>query len=411
MTAFRFGYPGKKLRVIAVTGTNGKSTVVEWIGQLLALMGEPVGWISTASVRIGDETKLNTTKLTTADTSFLQSHLAKMVRAGAKYAVLEASSQGLAQGRLNGVPIQGAVFTNLTPEHIEWHGSMLAYQRAKELLFQRLMSSARVTDAPKVSVVNGDDPVADAFLRYPADKKVVCTLYGSVHTKADVHRRAEIVEQNEKGTRIRIEEHEVFLPFLGRFNVMNALEAVAVLEQYGFPLAKLVPALAQLVPVPGRLEFIPSKRDFQILVDYAPEPASMQALYQVLEQLHPKRILHVFGSAGGGRDKSRRPVLGKWVAEHADLAIVTNEDPYDEDPEQIIDDVVAGTKEASPLRAQVERVSDRRQAIAHALSLAKSGDLVVITGKASEQWLMGPKGTRQAWDDRQVVREELGNRL
>jgi UDP-N-acetylmuramoyl-L-alanyl-D-glutamate--2,6-diaminopimelate ligase len=153
------------------------------------------------------------------------------------------------------------------------------------------------------------------------------------------------------------------------------------------------------------MEFIPLKLPFQVLVDYAPEPASMAALYSILPSLNANRIIHVFGSAGGGRDKARRPILGKFVAERADIAIVTNEDPYDEPPEQIIDQIIAGTVTANPKKAHVEKILDRRSAIQRALSLAKPGDLVVITGKASEQWLMGANGQRTAWDDRAVVRD------
>jgi UDP-N-acetylmuramoyl-L-alanyl-D-glutamate--2,6-diaminopimelate ligase len=186
---------------------------------------------------------------------------------------------------------------------------------------------------------------------------------------------------------------------------MNALEAVAVVEQLGWKLPDIIPHLAKIKAIPGRMEFLELSLPFRVLVDYAPEPASMTALYSILPGLNAQRIIHVFGSAGGGRDQARRPVLGKFVAEHADIAIVTNEDPYDEPPEQIIDQIIIGANTANPKKAQIEKIIDRRTAIRRALSLAKPGDLVVITGKASEQWLMGPNGQRIAWDDRTVVRE------
>jgi len=159
------------------------------------------------------------------------------------------------------------------------------------------------------------------------------------------------------------------------------------------------------------MEFLAMDLPFRVLVDYAPEPASMAALYSVLPRFNANRIIHVFGSAGGGRDRARRPVLGKFVTEHADIAIVTNEDPYDEDPKRIVGDILVGTEQASPHRARVESILDRRDALTRALSIARAGDLVVVTGKACEQWIMGPKGQKLPWDDRRVLRELAETRL
>ncbi|KKW35306.1 MAG: UDP-N-acetylmuramoyl-L-alanyl-D-glutamate-2,6-diaminopimelate ligase [Candidatus Giovannonibacteria bacterium GW2011_GWA2_53_7] len=188
---------------------------------------------------------------------------------------------------------------------------------------------------------------------------------------------------------------------------MNGLEAAAAVEQLGFDLASIAQASLKLKAVPGRLELIDTNKPFKVLVDYAPEPASMAALYSVLPSFKARRIIHVFGSAGGGRDQARRPILGKFVAERSDVAIVTNEDPYDEPPEKIIDQIVSGTQQSQPRKAQVEKIVDRRQAIQRALSMAQPGDLIVVTGKACEQWIVGPHGTKTAWDDRRVIRELL----
>ena len=405
LTAWMFRFPARHLIVIAVTGTNGKTTVVSMIGQLLQLLGQPVGWISTATISIKGEECLNKTKLTTASPKYLQATLRRMVRAGCKYAIIEASSEGLAQGRLNGIPIRGAVFTNLTPEHIESHGSFEKYAQAKERLFKKV---GRAHDQLSFIVVNGDDESAPRFLAYATDQRIACSLANPTPNNfpADTKLRiCKISNSDLSGSDFTINDLTTHLPLIGRFNVMNVLEAVAVVEQLGWKLSDILPRLVKIKAIPGRMEFLSLGLPFQILIDYAPEPASMAALYTILPKLNVNRIIHVFGSAGGGRDKARRPVLGKYIAERADIAIVTNEDPYDEPPEQIIDQIIAGTATANPKKAQVEKIIDRRAAIKKALSLAKSGDLVVITGKASEQWLIGRGGQRTAWDDRAVVRE------
>lgn len=405
--ALRFGYPGRKLIVIAVTGTNGKTTVVAMIGQLLRAMGERIGWVTTATIRVGDDEALNATKLTTADPRLLQSLLRRMVKADCRYAVVEASSEGLIQGRLNGIPVRLAVFTNLTPEHIESHGSFEAYAQAKERLFAALERGPSA-NADRAIIVNLDDPAAGRYLAYQTDRAIGCTLEKRPAVPRAVTpvsiRTADISQVGVNGSEFTVDSVLFHLPYVGRFNVMNALEAIAVLEQLGFPLSQIAPAVAQLEPVPGRLEFLDLRTPFRVLVDYAPEPASMQALYSVLPLYRPQRIIHVFGSCGGGRDRARRPILGRYVAERADVAIITNEDPYDEPPLRIIDDIVEGTKLANPRKAIIERVPDRREAILRALTLAKKGDIVVVTGKASEQWIVTRQG-KVPWDDRKVIKE------
>lgn len=201
------------------------------------------------------------------------------------------------------------------------------------------------------------------------------------------------------------------LPMLGIFNVDNALSAIAASHAVGIPVADSCRALETFPGVPGRLEFI-KRTPFTVLVDYAPEPASMEALYSLIDAMQHNRIIHVFGSAGGGRDVARRPVLGHIVGGNADIAIVTNEDPYDEDPQKIIRQVAQGVISVGRLHENEDlfTVLDRREAIRLAISKAQAGDLILITGKACEQWIMGPLGTKIPWDDRRVAREELGAR-
>ncbi len=410
LTALRFGFPARGLTVIAVTGTNGKSTVVSWIGQLLESLGEPVGWVSTATISIKGVERLNETKLTTASPATLQRLLRQMRKSGCRYAVVEASSEGLAQGRLNGIPLRVAVFTNLTPEHIESHGSFEKYAKAKERLFWSLSRQPARVGQPRTIIVNADDPAAGRFARFPVERVIACSLTPtpelSAFRQAPVLRSTESIEESKGGTRFTIDGREARLPLPGRFNVMNVLEAAATVEALGYPMSEIVQQIGKLRPIPGRLELLDIGRPFRVLVDYAPEPASMIALYSVLPSYSAKRIIHVFGSCGGVRDHARRPVLGRWVAEHADVAIVTNEDPYDEPPEKIIDEIIAGANAANPKKAVIERISDRRLAIRRALELAEPGDLVVVTGKASEQWIIA--GDRKIpWDDRKVIRSEV----
>ncbi|MBI3956441.1 MAG: UDP-N-acetylmuramoyl-L-alanyl-D-glutamate--2,6-diaminopimelate ligase [Candidatus Kerfeldbacteria bacterium] len=413
LAAMSFGFPARTMTVIAVTGTNGKSTVVSMIGQLLRGAGKRVGWISTATVRIGDTETLNATKMTTPGPMVLHGLLRRMVRAGCTHVVLEASSEGLRMGRMNGIDPEIAVFTNLTPEHLESHGSFESYAKAKERLFQRLAAIRRQGRATGI-VANIDDEHASRYLAHPADVKIGCTLAAQPEPKflpfGVRPLIAEKIVDDVDGSSFSVEGVEIHSPFIGRFNVMNLLEAIAVMRELGVDLATIVRLSPSLKSVPGRMEFL---RDlnvpYRVLVDYAPEPASMAALYSVLPRFGTKRIIHVFGSAGGGRDRARRPILGKFVTEHADHAIITNEDPYDEDPKRIIDDILVGTEQASPHRAKVEAIPDRRTALARAIELASDGDLVVVTGKACEQWIMGPHGSKTPWDDRRVVRELVGS--
>lgn len=409
------GHPSWKLLTIGVTGTNGKSTVVALIGHIFRTAGWRVGWISTATIRIADREWLNSTKLTMPDPFYLQDRLADMLRAGCRVAIIETSSEGLAQFRHVGIRYDAAVFTNLTPEHLEAHGSFEAYRREKARLFDAVAKRPKKTLAgqpmPRLSVVNLDDESAATYLLAPTDVRSGYSLGRRAVARVDLDRTVvgKNVRASDAGTDFELDGFRVRLPLFGAFNAANALAAIATAEAYGIAWQLSVPALETFPGVPGRLEFIREAKQFRVLVDYAPEPASMRALYDVIPLFRPKRIIHVFGSAGGGRDRWRRPVLGGLVATRADVCIVTNEDPYDEDPTAIIRDVANGVVQAGRHREgeTLFRILDRREAIRKALSLARPGDIVVVTGKACEQWIMGPRGQRTAWDDRRVIREEL----
>lgn len=420
--AIRYGFPSSKLIVIGVTGTNGKSTTVNFIAKILSATGQKVGFVATANVCDGQKEWLNKWKLTMPGRFTLQKLLRQMVNNGCQYAIVETSSEGLIQYRHAGINYDVAVFTNLAPEHLERHGGFANYKKAKGMLFKHLTrrphKKINGQIIPKTIVINGDDEHSDYFLSFMADRRVV---FGFKAQKTG-NRRQETVgidshqfhspiiegkdlHVNTWTSSFMINGQKFEVKLAGRFNAYNALAAVAVGQVLGLSLTQCARGVVELTSMPGRMERIDVGQPFTVIVDYAPEPASMIQLYQAVINISHNMIIHVFGSAGGGRDRSRRPILGKLVAEHANVAIITNEDPYDEDPQSIIDQVAAGAEAAG--KAEVIEILDRRQAIHEALELARTGDLVLITGKSCEQWICESGGRKQAWDDRLVTKEEL----
>ncbi|MDO8435231.1 MAG: UDP-N-acetylmuramoyl-L-alanyl-D-glutamate--2,6-diaminopimelate ligase [bacterium] len=434
--AWVYRYPSEEMVVIGVTGTNGKSTTVNLIGQLLMAAGKQVGWATTVNFRVAEREWLNATKMTMLGRFQLQKLLREMVDAGCEYAIIETSSQGIAQWRHYGINYDVAVFMNLTPEHIESHGGFENYKAAKGELFKHLTQKSHKTIGGKIIqkqiVVNADDEFAKYFLGFGADKKHLFSLKESPLLVSPLKERGETLSARGvivrgDGSTFSVNGKTISLPLLGLFNVQNAIAALTAVVALGVPFEKAANALVHAQPVPGRMEFINVGQRFQILIDYAPEPASMQTLLAFLEEAvvryHPHdvqgggyprdtRVIHVLGSAGGGRDVSRRPVLGKLAGEFADVVIVTNEDPYDEDPQKIIDQVAQGAKDAGKNedRGEMFRILDRREAIRKALELgeaAGSDGLVLITGKGAEQAMCIKGGRKLLWDDRAIVRELL----
>lgn len=399
-----YGFPSRKLIVIGVTGTKGKSTTTNLIAQLLESLGQKVGLTSTINFKIGRQEWLNDKKMTMLGRWETQRYLRRMVAAGCRYAVIETSSEGILQWRHRGIEYDVAVFTNLSPEHLEAHGGYDNYREAKERLFAHLtrfkpksIAGRRIN---KCSVVNGDDREAQRFLSYPADiKKTFGTLGGVDYAISNIR-------LTDTGADFRLNDIDLTIKLLGKFNVMNAVAAVATTATLGFDPASMRSAVAGLKPLPGRQEFIDCGQPFAIMVDYAYEPESQGQLYELLAGLEKNRLIHVTGSTGGGRDQSRRPLLGKLAGQKADIVIVTNEDPYDEDPQTIVDQVAAGAVASGKRPGEnLFSILDRRQAIHTALRHAKTGDLVLITGKGSEQAMCVAGGKKIPWDDRQVVKD------
>ena len=389
--------------VIGVTGTKGKSTTSNLIAKTLQQLGEPVGLTSTVNFIVGKNEWLNDKKMTMLGRFALQKLLRDMVASGARYAIIETSSEGIAQYRHSGIEYDVCVFTNLSPEHIESHGSFENYRAAKELLFKHLTrfpaKTIKGTTIPKIIVTNADDEESARILQYNADKK---TTYGM--SAGDV--RMSDVNSEMRGVSFQLNQTPFQLQLIGDFNAANAAAAATTIQALGFDLQKIAEALAKVPPVPGRQEFINAGQNFLVMVDYAYDPTAQTKLYELISQFQKNRIIHVTGSAGGGRDKSRRQTLGKLAGEKADVVIVTNEDPYDEDPQVIIDAVASGARGSGKTDGvNLFKILDRGEALHKALSLAHEGDLVLITGKGAEQAICVANGKKIRWDDRRVVRD------
>ncbi|MBI5733477.1 MAG: UDP-N-acetylmuramyl-tripeptide synthetase [Candidatus Kerfeldbacteria bacterium] len=404
-----YGWPARSLLVVGVTGTKGKTTTANMIWHILQSAGLNTGLISTAQVAIGQEVKLNDLKMTMPSRFKLQRLFRQMVRANCRYVVVETSSEGLAQWRHLGIPYRLAVFTNLSPEHIESHGSYVNYRAAKGKLFARLASLSRIKKDltfPVTAIINLDDAAADYFLHFKVKRRWGYSLRSSSDARVSSVIRAQVDNFDLVSARIRLPGQALTLAVGGEFNIYNALAAVSVGLALGLPLPVIIQALEKYRGTPGRMEFVEQGQPFRVVVDYAHTANSLEQVYKTLKPYG--RLLAVLGACGGGRDKAKRPVLGQLAAEQAAKVWITNEDPYDENPEQIMAAVAAGAEAFGKVNGQdLFIVSDRRRAISEALKAAGSGDIVVITGKGSEQWLCVADNQKIPWDDRLVVKEEL----
>lgn len=404
-----YGNPSYKMVVIGVTGTNGKSSTVQFIAQILTQLGEKVGYTSTAGFSIAGEEVENRMKMTMPGRFALQALLKRMERAGCTYVVVETSSQGLAQFRHVGINYDIALFTNLTPEHIESHGGFEPYKKAKGLLFSHLTARPHKViqgkRIPKQILVNADDIHAAFYDAFPADVHI--PFGWNQQGSRGVFARELSVDA--RGAHVLVEQLPAYWSLPAHFSRLNALAAVAAVHACGFSLPEVLRASESLHDVAGRFEVIDCGQPFALIVDYAYEPYALQALFASLPS-HTGRIIGVHGSAGGGRDKARRSLIGAIAAEHEDVVIVTNEDPYDEDPQVIVDAVAAGAREKGKKEGEgLFVILDRGEAIRFALTHARSGDIVLLTGKGSEPVMAVAGGKTIPWDDRQVARDVLSS--
>lgn len=406
--ALYYGFPSRHMVVIGVTGTKGKTSTANFIWSVLHAADMKAGLLSTVNIKIHDREMLNPFHMTMPGRFRIQKFLYEMKRRGITHSVIETTSEGIKQSRHSGIAYDIAVFTNLSPEHLQSHGgSFDQYRETKGRLFAGLPRGKRKViggkTIDKVIIANSDDAHAEYFLSFYSDKKIT---YGR-----DEHSdfRASHIREGSGGVSFTVKGVEYALHTLGEFNVFNALPAIAVASLCNIPIQKIQLGFASLATIPGRMEVIDEGQDFTVIVDYAHEAVSMNAALQTARGITAKgaRVIVLLGAEGGGRDVSKRASLGSISALHADMVIVSNVDPYDDDPKKIISDIAdAARNNGKVIESNLFLIEDRREGIKKALSLAKPGDTVLITGKGAEQsMIIGSKCI--PWDDRSVTREEL----
>lgn len=411
--AWRHHYPSRKLVVIGVTGTKGKSTTANLIWHLLTSAGYTVGLASTVNFRIGDKHWLNTTKMTMLGRTQLQKLLSDMVAAKCQYAVVETSSEGIAQWRHLGVDYDIVVFTNLSPEHLDAHGNFENYKQAKLELFRyastlpvKLMNGQSVH---KVAVINGDDPVATEFIdAAQVESKYVWSQQVTPNVPANLL-VSNVAEQSD-GVTFEMSQYQLHSHLRGAWNVENMVSAIAVGLSQGLSYPDCMAALESFRGVPGRMELIDAGQPFTVVVDYAYEPKSLGLLYNFWrKQVGPDhKLITLVSSTGGGRDVWRREANGQVAAQLCDFVIVTDEDPYDEDPMLIMQAVMKGVLANGKVDKQnAWLIMDRKRAIAAACALAQPGDVVLLTAKGAEQKMVLAHGKKIDWDDREIVRQAI----
>ena len=396
------GYPSERLRMIGVTGTDGKTTTTRLIAGLLEAAGHRCGWYTTTDLKIGPRIIPNDEHHTTPEADRVQEVLADIVRGGCDSAVLEASSHALAQERLRRCAFDVAVFTNLSPEHLNYHGSLDAYLAAKARLFGMLAEETEKT-VPRYAVLNADD-AASGRLRAACPGRV---LTYSLDGPADV-RATDLVESLD-GVRLAVEgggqRWGLESRYIGRHNAHNWLAAVAVAIEEGVPISVIREAAPTIEPPPGRLQCV-RREPFGVYVDFAHTPGALRAVLRAMRAATHRRVLLAFGQAGG-RMAENRPVMGALAAEMADYFVITSDDSYPEDPAAIAAEVEAGARRAGaePGR-QYAVLVDRREAIRHLLERAAPGDLVLLAGKGHERSLRIER-TEIPWSDAAVAAEVL----
>jgi UDP-N-acetylmuramoyl-L-alanyl-D-glutamate--2,6-diaminopimelate ligase len=379
-----YRFPAKELVVIGVTGTKGKTSVSEMLGAILTEAGHKTAISSTIHFAIGETSRPNTYKMTLPGRGFVQKFLRDAVNAGCTHAVLEITSESTLQSRHCFLFLDALVFTNLTKEHIESHGSMEKYFEAKYRIGKALAASSK---RPRAIIANKDNEYGRRFLKLPVERQIPFS-----------RKDAESLAEFGNGIRFLYNGVPFTLPHPGSMSAENALAAIKTAEFFGVPLTTAMRALEKLSVIPGRAERIVCGQDFLAVVDYAHTPDSLRALYDAFKE---KRKICVLGNTGGGRDTWKRPEMGRIAEEACAEVILTNEDPYDEAPEAIVEQMAAG------MRNKPRIIMDRRTAIRTALSLAGTGDAVLISGKGTDPYIMEAKGKKTPWSDRAVVEEEL----
>ncbi len=400
-----YDHPSWKLGLIGITGTKGKSTTTNLIASIFQSVGLKSGLMSTLNFRIGDHDWENETRQTTQESLENHAMLAEMVRQDVRYAVVETSSHGLALHRVTGMVYDVGIVTNITSEHLEFHGTVEQYRRDKARLFEGLDPTAeKGLGAKKAAILNRDDSSYDYLLPFC---RVPITTY-AIEQAADI--RAVDLDLSGAASRFRVVtpagEARIETPLIGRFNVYNCLATIAAGYTQGISLEKMRETLMQISGIPGRMERIDCGQPFSVIVDYAHTPDSLEQVLRLLRPLTTGRLIAVFGSAGE-RDTQKRPRQGAISAQLADLTFLTDEDCREEDPEKILHEIAAGALAAgAEIGKNLWLIVDRRQAIGAAFDAARPGDTVLLAGKGHEHCIIVGR-EMLPWDEREVARELL----
>lgn len=399
LVPYFFDYPARKLRMIGVTGTNGKTTSTYVLRSILRKAGYRVGVIGTIQIMIEDEVlPINNT---TPDVVDLQKVLVRMVDAKIDYVIMEVSSHALALNRVAGCDFNVAMFTNLTQDHLDFHKTLEQYALAKADLFARL-ASVENCKPNRAAVINLDDKAAKVML--DATQGVKTITYG-IHSDADV--RATDIRVTGSGTSFKIigtyGEQKLDLRITGIFNVYNVLGTICAALSENVSWETIITSLESFTSVAGRFELIDGGQAFPIIVDYAHTPDGLENILNTAKEFAKGRIIVVFG-CGGDRDRTKRPIMGRIAAMLGDVVIATSDNPRTEDPDKILDDVEAGILEVLDANTQYEKIADRRSAIERAITMAQPDDVVMIAGKGHETYQILNTGTIH-FDDREVARD------
>jgi UDP-N-acetylmuramoyl-L-alanyl-D-glutamate--2,6-diaminopimelate ligase len=409
LAALWYRFPSRHIKVIAVTGTKGKSSTVEILNAILEETGYKTALSNTIRFKVGDISSENLYKMSMPGRFFVQKIIRKAVNNGCQYMIMEMTSQGALLHRHRFIQLDAFVFTNLSPEHIEAHGSYENYAQSKLSIARQLGKSKKQN---RVLIVNADDPEADRFMECDADRKTSFSIH-------DV----EPYEIKKEGIEFTLDGRRMHSHLSGLFNLYNITAAITAARSQDVGLNEIVRAIESFSGIPGRvqrIEAVPTspeasnyaeasmdksraKQDFTVIVDYAHTADSLEKLYQVFQS---SRNICVLGGTGGGRDTSKREIMGKIADTYCAEIILTNEDPYDEDPNKIVADVAKGISTQKPTI-----IMDRREAIREAVKRAKTGDAVLITGKGTDPYIMGEKGTKMPWSDARVAKEEIEKTL
>jgi len=408
IAALYFGYPTKNLVIIGVIGTKGKTSTSNFIWSCLEKAGLKTGMLSTANIRIGQQETLNKFHMTMPSPFIVQKFFKKTLKEKCVFAIIETTSEGIKQFRHKGIDFDFLVFTNLTPEHLPSHeGSFEKYKEAKGKVFGGLTDypdkHLAGRDIKKTIIANIDDTHGEYFLNFKAEKKF------SFSIKNQSNYQAENLQADDKGTSFSVRGKPYRLNLLGDFNVYNALPSIVIGDLLGIDYEQIRQGLADLKILPGRMEIMALGQNFAVLVDYAHEPKSMELALKASRRLVKSggKLIVLLGAEGGGRDKAKRPKMGELASNLADVVVVSNVDPYDDDPKEIIKDIaVACVRAGKMINQNIFVIEDRRQGIKKCFQVAREGDVVLITGKGAEQSMI-IRGQKISWDDRDVVREEL----